>query len=534
MADTVTDVYGFTLPEVGGSEDTWGNKLNTNWADVETLLISGFTDGTASNIGNLRAANFPDPINGAHTVTGSWDFTIDGTSGIRIPDPADVSRFVLTSPSLGSLLMGNPNMTSQTFTGQWTFNSNMDVSGVARFVSAVRIENPGNLQLLDATDTWRVYLSETDGAVSFGNTLMASQTLIGQWATTGSFSIAGALSLGSNLTLPADGFILFPNTDDSIRKSGSAFTFFSSGSLAARIEPQGTGVPQTTSVVTREKGDARYAQTAAPSFTGGITVSGGMVIAGNITQSAGSIVMPAIGNLMFGSSNTRLSVETPDGVFLFWQAGALVGRVEPQGTGMPSTVSIITREKGDARYAPQASPSFTGDVTTSGHLVLPTTGSVQFGSSANRIQNTAAGGPISITLASTIAARFDPAGITAPATTTVITREKGDNRYAPIASSIRYKDGLEPAELPIAGFMDLSPYWWVWGGELDDHNPRRGKSGFGLVAEEVGEVFPEAVIVGGNGKIEGLDPLPLIGALFAEIKALKARLSSLEERQTNG
>ena len=38
MADGTTPNQGFTLPEVGASEDTWGTKLNENWTETDTLL----------------------------------------------------------------------------------------------------------------------------------------------------------------------------------------------------------------------------------------------------------------------------------------------------------------------------------------------------------------------------------------------------------------------------------------------------------------------------------------------------------------
>jgi len=53
MADTTTSPFGFTKPEVGASEDTWGAKLNANWEAVDNCL-----DGTTAIAPNLTAGSW--------------------------------------------------------------------------------------------------------------------------------------------------------------------------------------------------------------------------------------------------------------------------------------------------------------------------------------------------------------------------------------------------------------------------------------------------------------------------------------------
>jgi hypothetical protein len=128
-----------------------------------------------------------------------------------------------------------------------------------------------------------------------------------------------------------------------------------------------------------------------------------------------------------------------------------------------------------------------------------------------------------------VAATIGPVGTASAATSTIITREKGDIRYQAISSE-RFKPDAAPIE-PV-DLSGLTLKGWTWGGELDESHPLFGRPGNGFIAEEVAEILPAAVNYDANGNIQGLEALALIGHIATyynrEIAALKARITELE------
>ena len=82
MADTTTPVYGYTSPEVGASDDTWGAKLNANWLKTDNLL-GGTTPVTGIDInsGSIDGAIIGGAVAAGGTFTGLVASTVDINAG---------------------------------------------------------------------------------------------------------------------------------------------------------------------------------------------------------------------------------------------------------------------------------------------------------------------------------------------------------------------------------------------------------------------------------------------------------------------
>lgn len=90
------------------------------------------------------------------------------------------------------------------------------------------------------------------------------------------------------------------------------------------------------------------------------------------------------------------------------------------------------------------------------------------------------------------------------------------------ASSIRWKTNIKPIENALEKVLELRGVEFEW--------KENGKKGIGLIAEEVGEIFPEVVSYEDNGKdAKGLSYGHLVAVLVEAIKAQQKEIDTLKK-----
>jgi len=160
-----------------------------------------------------------------------------------------------------------------------------------------------------------------------------------------------------------------------VNASGAtAHSLYVAGSVAARVDAAGTAAGATTTVMTREKGDARFAPIAHASDTNNphavtatqVTATGGVYA----TVQAAVNAVAAIAASYVSSFNSRTGAVVPLAAdyaahYLSLAGGTLTGflTLNANGTNALHAVTKQQMEAADALKANLASPTFTGTLT---------------------------------------------------------------------------------------------------------------------------------------------------------------------------
>jgi hypothetical protein len=101
----------------------------------------------------------------------------------------------------------------------------------------------------------------------------------------------------------------------------------------------------------------------------------------------------------------------------------------------------------------------------------------------------------------------------------------GNGQLGTVLSSIRFKEDVQDMAEASSGLLRLRPVTFRYKKPYADGSK---PVDYGLIAEEVAEVYPDLVVKSADGQIQTVQYQKLTPMLLNEVQKLEARLAALE------
>ena len=472
---------------------------NTTIGSGGTLAISSSTAGTISNM-SIGATN---PNTGAFTsltASGATTFTANTaststTSGtLVVTGGLGVSGAIyagsLQSTAIGSTTRSTGAFTTLTSNGATTFTQNTASTnttsgtlvvtggiGVSGAIYAGSIQNTAIGSTTRSTGAFTTLTANSSTTITA--TTASTTTASGALVVSGGVGIAGALYAGSIQNTPIG----------STTRNTGAFT-----SLSA------------TSTVTLSPASANV--TVSPSGTGTLTMApagGGSInnmSVGATTRSSGAFTT------LTANNNTTITATTASTTTA---SGALVvsGGVGIAGNNYVGGIVRHTNTTASSSTA-------TGALVVTGGVGI---GGALYGGNIVRFTNTTAS-----------TSRTTGALVVSGGTGIAGALYVGGDVVAHAASDIRLKENISTINNSLNKILSISGYEYYWNEVAKEMYPERTMLDVGVIAQEVQQVIPSAVVEREDGYL-AVNYDKIIPLLIESIKALKIELNNIKRER---
>ena len=380
------------------------------------------------------------------------------------------------------------------FTGSGQISGSLLVTGSSTLALRVTGSSALTGSLLQSGSTHITGSNVISGSLLVTGSSALALRVTGSTALTGSLFVSGAVSssVGFSGSFQGDGSDLTGIDGYAVANSANNRVITSVDSTNGNAEANMSFNGSTLSIT----GDA--------TLTGTLTAATGTFVY-QIFESSSTIITS--GSNIFGDKSTDKQQIT--GSLLQSGSSQLsgsffqIGNTQTTGSTLLSGSLLLT---GSSALALRV----TGSSALTGSLFVSGTVSGSFIGDGSGLTDLAGGGPFAQT--GSFYATSNNIQITGSLNATSVTE----------TSALKYKKYVKPLKYQSDNIYKLRPVHFKW------KNDNRGD--IGLIAEEVGEIYPELVSTGIDGNAEGISYTKLTAVLIKTIQELSARIEKLENK----